>query len=274
MQRNALIIIISLVIATNAISQTLPSTDVHAPEKLPIAGKDHYVNDSTRYSLGNAFGQSWFNNQIYRVEQRNPAGNVLTASDYEYDTLGFFWYQQRRYQAQYINNTIRKFWLSSVYDKIGSQWLLADSIHFNSFGLPTIGWYKEWNPITQKFIDGKLSDYFYNDQGVIHLTFNQRYDSIHQGWLNDYYEVVYYNHFDLDSLRQYYSWSSAVNNWKDSLRITYTYNDKFFPKEEILETRAGNSWMNSIKWKFVFSNDLLDEEYEYYSFILPRSKPI
>jgi len=76
--------------------------------------------------------------------------------------------------------------------------------------------------------------------------------------------VVYYNHFDLDSLRQFYSWSSSVNNWKDSLRITYTYNDKFFPNEELLETRVGNSWMNSKKWKFVFSNDLLDEEYEYY----------
>ncbi len=225
--------------------------------------KDHFVTDSTWYSLGNAVGQNWFKNRVYRVKQLNDAGNVLSASDYEYDTLGLFWYEQRRYEAHFVNNTTRTLWLSSVYDQQANSWRLADSIHFNSKGQPLRSWYKEWNPISHKFEGGRLFEFIYNDQNLLHLTYNKYLDTLSGLWQRAYYEVIYYNQNILDSIRQVYRWDATNGLWVDSLQKSYTYNSKLFPAEEIDQLWIGSTWQNYKKWEYIYEDDLLDEEYEY-----------
>ena len=226
--------------------------------------KDKYVKDSSFFSLGNTFGQSWFKNKIYNVHQRNEAGNILTASDYELDTLSNLWYEQRRYEGVYINQTIRKSWLSFVYDKDNGNWRMSDSIIFNIHGSPTISWYKLWNPISKKFDSGKLTDYFYNDEGVLHLSFNKYYDTISTGWKKDYYEVIHYNQYDLDSIRGFYKWNFATQDWTDSLIISYTYNGNQLLDEEIRQLWVSDVWQNYKKWEYIYNpQNRVDEQYEY-----------
>jgi hypothetical protein len=249
--------------AASALPQSAPNTSPHFQEQNNYTGKSHYVTDSTWYLLGNTFGQNWFKNRIYRVQERNNAGNVLKASDYEYDTLGLYWFRQRQYEGQFISDTIRRLWLSYIYDQSNTVWRLADSIHFNIHGSPTISWYKIWDPVAHKFTGGKLSEFFYDEQGKLHLTFNHYYDTISANWKKNNHEIVYYNQHDLDSVRQYFSWNSAANEWTDSLRISFTYDNKLNPATQLNEINVGNTWINSKKWDYNFNNGLLQEEYEY-----------
>ena len=239
----------------------IPNDDLVKP--IPSSEKDHFVTDSTWYSLGNAFGQTWFKNRVYRVKQLNDAGNVLSASDYEYDTLGLFWYEQRRYEAHFVNNTIRTSWLSYVYNQLANSWLLADSIHFNSNGQPLRSWYKEWNPINHAFEGGRLSEFIYNEEDLLHLTYNKYLDTLSGQWRRSNYEVIYYNQNDLDSIKQIYQWDASNGVWLDSLQKTYTYSSKFFPVEQLDQLWPGNILQNYKRWEYIYVDDLLDDEYEY-----------
>lgn len=244
---------------------TLFAVQVQAqhPRPFPPPGQsgDQYLTDSTYYYLGNTFGESWFNHQVYRVTARNEANNVLTASDYEYDTLAFRWYEQRRYQGSFLNDTIRRLWQSWVLNPGNGLWLLADSIHFNIDGSPTVSWYKEWDPVERKFAGGKFSEFIYNEQGILHLTYNRYFDTISGDWIRDYYDVMHYNHHNLDSLRQVYKWDGS--HWSDSLRITYIWTPKLNPESEVWELWQDGAWQNARKLEYVFTNDLVDEIYEY-----------
>jgi len=261
-------IILSLLVFLFALAQAgltqVVNNNPHLePMQIQHSPKDHFVTDSTWYSLGNTFGQNWFKNRIYRVKQLNDAGNVLSASDYEYDTLGLFWYEQRRYEAHFVNNTTRTLWLSFVYNQQANTWHLADSIHFNSSGLPLRSWYKEWNPITHTFEGGRLSEFIYNEQDLLHLTYNKNLDTVSGQWRRASYEVIYYNKNALDSIRQISRWDSSQGIWIDSLRKSYTYNPRLFPEEEIDQLWIGNSWQNYKKWEYIYVDNLIDEEYEY-----------
>lgn len=252
-----------LIIACFLVAFLIPCANAQQflPGPVQEQSRDQYLTDSTHFFLGNAFGESWFNNKVYRVKSRNEANNVLTASDYEYDTLVQQWYEQRRYQGSFLNDTIRKLWQSWIYNPNNSEWLLADSIHFNIYGSPTMSWYKIWDPMIRKFTGGKLSEFFYNDQGILHLTYNHYFDTLSENWKKDYYEVVHYNTHNLDSLRQLFKWNGA--GWTDSLRISFTYDDKMEPDEEVQQLWTGNAWQNDKKWKYELTGGMLNELYEY-----------
>lgn len=259
------VLLFTLVFSFSSYTFTQVNPEFSSPEywQNPNTIQGHYVTDSTWYSLGNTFGQNWFKNRIYRVNQRNNAGNVQLAYDHEYDTIGFYWYKQRRYEALFINDTIRKLWLSSVFDQSSGNWLLSDSIHFNVSGSPTRSWYKVWDPLEHKFTGGQLTDFIYDDQGFPYLTYNKYYDTISSNWQKDFYEVVQRNQSHLDSLRQISVWNAASGDWRDSLRINYSYDQKLMPQEEIHQLWQANNWENYKKWEFVFVDNLIEEAYEY-----------
>lgn len=242
-------------------AQTMRLSGSFLTDRMDSKTNGNYVTDSTYFYLGNIFGESWFNNKIYRVSQRNNAGNVLQAFDYEYDTLDFYWYPQRKYEGSFLNDTIRKLWLSWAKNKSTGSWMLADSIHFNINGSPNISWYKLWDQETGKFTEGKLSEFIYNEQGILHLTYNHIWDTIDGDWDRDNYEVVYYNQNDLDSLRQFYYWNGI--NWIQERRILFSYNPKLEPREEIHQFWEGNAWINLRKWEFIHKEGRIDEVYEY-----------
>lgn len=263
MKFNILLIALVFFLSVYTFAQVDPPFSSPEHWQNPSTIQDHFVTDSTWYSLGNTFGQNWFKNRVYRVNQRNNTGDVQLAYDHEYDTLGLYWYKQRRYEARFINDSIRKLWLSYVFDQSSGSWLLSDSIHFNSSGSPLRSWYKVWDPATHKFTGGQLTDFIYDEQGFPYLTYNKFYDTISGNWQKDFYEVVQRNQHQLDSLRQIFVWSESSGNWIDSLRITYAYNEKLNLQEEIHQLWTGNNWGNDKKWVHTYIDNLPDETYEF-----------
>ncbi len=257
------IIIAILLMSFQGMAQFASEHTSRFPDTWLKQNKGQYLSDSSWYYLGNTFGQSWFKHKTYRVEERNKIGNVLMASDYVYDTLAFNWYEQVRYQGQFTNDSVSKLWLSSVFDKNTQAWLLADSIYFNTHGQPVKSWFKIWDEVQNDFVGGKLSEYFYDDQQRVHLIYNKQFDTISQNWLRYNYELYRYNQYHLDSIQEFFSWNGASNNWNDSLRISYSYDDKQNLKTRLHELWLGDSWANSQKWTYEYSSGLLQKENKY-----------
>jgi hypothetical protein len=203
-----------------------------------------YTNDSTYFWLGNTFGQSWFNNKIYRVEDFNNQGNVLTANDYEYDTIGMYWYKQRTYESQYFQTGFRKLWVSKIFDQSQNIWLIADSLYFNQDGNPQITWYKQWEPSEFRFTGGQRSTYIYDENGRLHVQFNQLWDTLAQSWLKAYYEQHYYYQNNLDSVKLTKIWDNSAGQYINSLLIHYLYNGQQALTEELVQSFSGGNWIN------------------------------
>lgn len=229
-------------------------SDISATEN---HSKDQYLTDSTYFYVGNESGSQWYQNKIYRVAQRNAANNVILAYDYENDSEDRAWFQQRRYQGSFLNDTIRKLWQSWVKNTNTNEWLLADSIHFNIHGSPTVSWYKVWDPFMNSFVEGKLSEFFYNDDGILHLTYNHYWDTAVNNWQRANYKVNYYNQYGLDSLNEFYYWNGI--NWIKDQQTHYSYSPKLFLEEELQKTWNGVEWENSRKIVFGYSNDLIED---------------
>jgi hypothetical protein len=264
MQSKSITILVALIIfAFQGIAQVATESASRFPNSWQKPNKGQYLNDSSWYSLGNTFGQAWFKQKIYRVQERNNAGNVLKASDFVYDTIALSWYEQTRYQGQFTNDSLRKLWLSYIFDKGTQSWLLADSISFNSNGQPVKSWFKIWDDVQGAFVGGKLSEFFYDDQQRVHLIYNRQYDTVSQQWVRYNYELYRYNQIHLDSIQEFFSWNNSANEWIDSLRISYSYDDKQNLKTQLHELWLGSNWTNSQKWNYEYSNGLLQKENKY-----------
>ncbi|MDD4742181.1 MAG: hypothetical protein PHY20_11510, partial [Bacteroidales bacterium] len=188
-------------------------------------GQARFVNDSTHYFYGNAFGQEWFFGRNYRVEQRNNAGNVTASAEYVYDTLRYQWYKQSRFEAQYTNDTLYRSLFTYVRRWPGDEWLLSDSITFDANGNPRISWLKVWDEIKQKFVRGQRTETLYNENQRPGEIWHQAYDTISGNWMNDYYLQINYTLHGLDSMRKYQKWQAQQQQWADSLRIITTYDE-------------------------------------------------
>jgi hypothetical protein len=219
---------------------------------------NNYITDSTFFWLGNTFGQSWFKHKVFRPEAFNNFGDVLTAYDYEYDTLGLFWYKQRFYEGRYFQDGLRKRWLTFVFDQSEDNWRMADSLAFNQAGQPVTGWFKIWSPLKYQFVDGRRSAYFYNDNDQLHIQYSQHFDTTTQNWQRRNYRVIYYNLSNADSLWHIYAWNNNQEQWNDSARVSYFYNEEQLIDAEITQLFTNGDWVNS---KYV--------DYSYNTFDLP-----
>jgi hypothetical protein len=204
-----------------------------------------YITDSTFFWMGNAFGQSWFKHKIFRPETINNFGDLLTAYDYEYDTLGLYWYKQRFYEGRYFQDGLRKRWLTFVFDQSEDNWRMADSLAFNQAGQPVTGWFKIWNPMEHQFVDGRRSTYFYDDNDRLHIQYSQHFDTTIQNWQRRNYRVIHYNLSNADSLWLLYSWNKVQQQWNDSARVAYFYNDEQLIDVEITQLFSNGDWVNS-----------------------------
>jgi hypothetical protein len=227
-------------------------------------GQAKFVNDSTHYFFGNAFGQEWFFGRNYRVDQRNNAGNATASAEYVYDTLSFEWYKQRRYEAQFSNDTLYRNWFSYVRRWPGDEWLLSDSITFDANGNPRISWLKVWDETEQKFVRGQRTETHYGQNQRPDEAWYQYYDTVSGNWIIDYYLQINYNQHGLDSLRTYRNWQAQQQQWKDSLRIITTYEENLHPDQIIHQLYENNTWINFQRYDYFFdANDRLSEMYQY-----------
>ncbi|NCA86613.1 MAG: T9SS type A sorting domain-containing protein [Clostridia bacterium] len=227
-------------------------------------GQAKFVNDSTHYFFGNAFGQEWFFGRNYRVEQRNNAGNVTASVEYVYDTLRFQWFKQRRYEARFTNDTTSLSWLAYVRRWPGDEWLLSDSIAFDAIGNPKISWLKVWDEAEQKFVRGQRTVTLYDENQRPDEAWYQYYDTVSENWNKDYYLQINYNQHGLDSLRMYRRWQAQQQQWTDSLRIITTYDENQHPDQIIHQLYENNNWINFQRYDYFFDAiDRLSELYQY-----------
>ncbi|MCK9270436.1 MAG: T9SS type A sorting domain-containing protein [Bacteroidales bacterium] len=227
-------------------------------------GQARFVNDSTHYFYGNAFGQEWFFGRNYRVEQRNNAGNVTASAEYVYDTLRYQWYKQSRFEAQYTNDTLYRSLFTYVRRWPGDEWLLSDSIAFDANGNPRISWLKVWDEIKQKFVRGQRTETLYNENQRPGEIWHQAYDTITGNWMNDYYLQINYHQHGLDSLRKYQKWQAQQQQWADSLRIITTYDENLHLDQIIHQLYENNTWVNFQRYDYFFdANDRISKLYQY-----------
>jgi hypothetical protein len=246
---------LSILLALSSIAQTQVIEPTENLSGIVNHSKDQYLTDSTYFYNGIETGTQWYHNKIYRVQERNAANNVVLAYDYDFSSKDRAWFQQRKYQGSFLNDTIRTLWQSWVKNTNTNEWLLADSIHFNINGAPTISWYKVWDPFMNKFVDGKFSDFIYNDEGLLHLAYNHYWDTAANSWQRSSYEVNFYNQNGLDSINQFFFWNGI--NWIKDRQTHFTYTPKLLPEEEIQEIWNGVDWENSRKIVYSYSNDLI-----------------
>ena len=227
-------------------------------------GQAKFVNDSTHYFFGNAFGKEWFFGRNYRVEQRNNAGNVTASAEYVYDTLRFQWFKQRRYEAHFTNDTTSLSWLAYVRRWPGDDWLLSDSITFDAYGNPRISWLKVWDEAEQKFVRGQRAEMLYDENQRPDEAWYQYYDTVSENWNKDYYLQINYNQHGLDSLRMYRKWLAQQQQWMDSLRIITTYDENQHLDQIIHQLYENQAWVNFQRYDYFFdTNDRLSELYQY-----------
>ncbi|HZK08641.1 MAG TPA: T9SS type A sorting domain-containing protein [Bacteroidales bacterium] len=226
-------------------------------------GQAKFVNDSTHYFYGNAFGQEWFLGRIFRVEQINNAGNVAASAEYVYDTLRYQWYKQSRFEATYTNDTLYRSLFTYVRRWPGDEWLLSDSIAFDANGKPRISWLKGWDEVKQKFVRGQRTETLYDEKQRPHQVWVQAYDTVTGNWTKDYYLQIDYNLHGLDSLRHYHRWHAQQQQWIDSLRIITTY-DENLHLDQIIHQLYENTWINFQRYDYFFdANDRISKLYQY-----------
>jgi hypothetical protein len=246
---------LSVVDAQNYLPYTSPETTI---------GQAKFVNDSTHYFYGNAFGQEWFLGRIYRVEQRNNAGNVTASAEYVYDTLRYQWYKQRRYEARFNHDTLNLSWMAYVRRWPGSEWLMSDSIAFDANGNPQINWFKAWDEEAQKFVRGQRVVTLSDENQRPYERWFQAYDTVSGMWIKDYYLQINYNQHGLDSLITYYNWQVQQQQWTDSLRIATTYDENLLLDQIIHQLYENNTWINFQRYDYFFdANDRISELYQY-----------
>jgi len=256
-------IFIGLFFCSSASSQNF-QLDLSEINSVSIDENGKYIIDSTSFSIGNTLGQSWFNHKIFRPESYNDRGDLLIAYDYEFDTINFFWYKQRFYEGQYYLDGLRRRWLSFVFDLPQGNWRMSDSIHFNQAGKPVTSWYKSWDPIKAKFVVGKRSSYFYDNNARLHIQYNQTLDTATQAWKRTNYELYYYTNRNLDSLKLVFAYNNASQQWLDSLKVSYLHNDNQLLTEEIRLVFDAGIWKNFQRWEYSYNqtgNLMLRNEY-------------
>ncbi len=243
--KNSFILIITLLFLLSAQAQQPQQNRYDSQNGRSIK----YVLDSSWFYLGNTFGQAWFNNQRYRVTARDDYGNLVSALTMAYDTIQQQWYNQKQQEVTYYDSATRRFFMSQVWDEKAGEWVMADSIHYNTSGAPLISWYKEWSRAIHRFRRGKRVEYQYNVLGKITQQDIQIFDTLTGNWAADQVQIYTYNALDQLSELLTKTWDT-LGYWRDSLHTDYTYNADGDLMLEIRKLRTGNVFANDLRTRY------------------------
>lgn len=223
-----------------------------------------WVIDSTWYYLGSTFGQYWFNNEQYRVNQRDQYGNMIHSLTKQYDTIALSWNDKSRSSAVYQDSITLEKRISEIWDAKADTWKMSDSVFYNSKALPAVSWYKTWNPEKSRFSGGKRIVYDYDENENMILENIWFFDTLSGNWANGQIITSVYNSENLLIQELLQTWDTA-GFWRDSVRFAFTYNDNKNLIQEIQEIKNQNQqWENWSKWEGNYNtNGLIREEYRY-----------
>lgn len=212
-----------------------------------------FIIDSALYYLAGTYGQSWFNNERYKVTQRDNWGNFLNAVTFQFDTVVNVWFAHKKYEATYSDSVTTSFWDAHVWDSNAVKWRLSDSISYSPEGSPLISWYKAWDPFKYRFSRGQRVIYSYQSENL-ETRYVQKFDTLTGNWKYDKKFTYTYNADGSIDSELIMEWDDANSSYKDYLLIGYFYND-----DQLIESEITQLWGQGNQWE-----DSLKIEYEYY----------
>ena len=209
-----------------------------------------FIIDSTWFYLADTFGQSWFNNERYKVTERDAWGNFLNATTFQFDTITNLWFANQTYEATYSDSVTTSFWSAHVWDSHAVKWRMSDSISYNPEGVPTISWYKAWDPFKYRFSRGQRVVYSYQSDDL-ETRYVQKFDTLTGNWKHDKKYAYSYNVDGLLENELIMEWDDASSSYKEYLFIGYSYNDDQLIESEITQLWGqGNQWEDSLKIEY------------------------
>jgi len=232
--------------------------------QFPEQRNGKWVVDSTWFFLGNTFGQYWFNNEQYRVTNRDQYGNFKASRTIQFDTISFAWVDKSRNTASYYDSVHFEKWIAEIWDTKSDSWKMSDSIFYNASGSTLISWYKIWSTVKYRFSGGKRISYDYSVNGNLEQETIQLFDTLSGNWKHGQIAFYLYNTEGLVSQKLLQTWDTS-GFWQDSLRVSYSYNEEQLLVETIHEIKnQAEQWENWWKWNYNYnSSGKIREEYQY-----------
>lgn len=223
-----------------------------------------WVIDSAWFYLGNTFGQYWFNNEQYRVNQRDQFGNMTLALTQQFDTVALVWADKNRSSAVYQDSITPAKRISEIWDAKADNWKMSDSIFYNSKGMPEVSWYKTWNAVKFRFSGGKRIVYGYDENDNLVNENIWFFDTLSGNWAKGLRISSVYDSENLLIQELMQTWDTGAF-WRDSARFGYSYDADKNLIQEIQEIKNQNQqWENWSKWEGNYNaNGLIREEYRY-----------
>ncbi len=212
-----------------------------------------FIIDSTWFYLADTYGQSWFNNERHKVTETDNWGNFISATTFQFDTIANLWFANQTYEATYSDSVTTSFWSAHVWDSHAVKWRMSDSISYNPVGVPTISWYKAWDPFKYRFSRGQRVIYSYQSDDL-ETRYVQKFDTLTGNWKYDKKYAYSYNADGLLENELIMEWDDASSSYKEYLSIGYSYND-----DQLIESEITQLWDQNNQWE-----DSLKIEYEYY----------
>lgn len=235
-------------------------------KEVRFTGQRGYVIDSTLFYLANTFGQNWFNNERYRVTERDRWGNLIEAVTFEFDTVAGVWFENDRYNETYYDSTNIALWMARVWDQKGQKWRLSDSVGYYYGNLPAISWYKVWDPFKFRFSRGKRVTYLY-DGDKLSFTNTQKFDTLSGNWKN--YQETFYSYLPdiaLPDTELVMEWDTLNFIWKNVSMKIYLYNDNnLIESETTMLWGENNQWENNLRVEYEYGENGLPEQKLFYS---------
>jgi len=188
-----------------------------------IGGK--YVLDSTYSYEWSVLNHGWMNTDRLFITERDKYGNQKRSKTIKWDEENSKWDDWKRNEQAYYDSLHSHFFIAFIYDLKAGDWKMSDSIFYNRKGKPEFSWFKVWDPDKYRFSRGKRVKFQYTSADLVSKEEIDIFDTISDNWKANQVVSYQYNEDRLLEVQQVKVWKDS-GFWRDSLKITYSYNNQ------------------------------------------------
>ncbi|HQB47562.1 MAG TPA: hypothetical protein PK785_01690, partial [Bacteroidales bacterium] len=188
-----------------------------------IGGK--YVLDSTYSYEWSVLNHGWMNTDRLFITERDKYGNQKRSKIIKWDEENSKWDDWKRNEQAYYDSLHSHFFIAFIYDLKAGDWKMSDSIFYNRKGKPEFSWFKVWDPDKYRFSRGKRVKFQYTSADLVSKEEIDIFDTISDNWKANQVVSYQYNEDHLLEVQQVKVWKDS-GFWRDSLKITYSYNNQ------------------------------------------------
>ncbi|MCX6248202.1 MAG: T9SS type A sorting domain-containing protein [Bacteroidetes bacterium] len=198
-------------------------------------------NDSLQWYNWNALHSGW-DIDVRESRIRSASGYLASRSYIKLDTLTHTWVNMWLDEMEYFGTSGDLQKLSyKTWDVSSASWILYYYEHFASPGHEDEYYYKDWNPVTQKYSYGYRYTYQYDLSNNLTEEIEYDLDTITSLWVN--YSKTSSTFSSAGLVEQITSvWDTATSIWKNSQRTVYTYDAGNFLTEKTGYVWISNNW--------------------------------